>query len=95
VTALLSPGHAAQLLDRVIAEEVIRCIDTGALDALEERLAIDLGRMQQITDGEMVDLARELITRALHHIADHGWRGGMDEEDLRDRYLNGLSGATP
>ena len=91
MTALLSQGHASQLLDFVILSEVWACISRRKLHQLEGRLAIELGRIG-VTDEEMVVLSRELISRALHHIADHGWGHPWDDDDaeLHARHAHGL-----
>jgi hypothetical protein len=86
---LLSPAHAGQLLEGVILREVFECISREKLHALEAWLAIELGRIG-VTEAEMVLVSRDLISRALHHIADRGWHPWDADRELDDRYAQGL-----
>jgi hypothetical protein len=63
--ALLSPGHAAELLERLIYEQVLETIDLDRLAAIEMQLALELGALEAISDAEMVDIAKSMIDRAL------------------------------
>jgi hypothetical protein len=94
-TVLLSPGHAADLLDNVVYDQVCELIDLAGLADLEMRLAIEIGRLGGTSDDEMLDLSRAMIDRALLRLADdeHRYmRGGTAEDDeLRTRYANCLT----
>ena len=89
--ALLSPAHAAVLLESVIYEQVCELIDLAALSQLEERLALELGKLDAISDDEMMELSRAMIDRALIRIADDEDRYTEQRPGAGDvlvRYLN-------
>jgi hypothetical protein len=88
---LLSPGHAAVLLDRVILEEVLGCVDMQGLRELEEMLAVELLQVEEIDERELLPLVREMIGRALVRCVDGG--GAAVEEDARTRYFGCLERA--
>src|SRR5690348_11171473 len=75
------------LAERIILLEVHRCIDFEKLAELQERFAIELGRLPGVTDEQMLVESRAMIDRALHRIADGG---DGDDQDLRVRYWNAI-----
>lgn len=85
VMPLLSPGHAAILLERVIYEEVLGCVDIAGLRELEEMLAVELLQVPAIDERELLPMVREMITRALVRCVDGG--DATVEEDARTRYF--------
>jgi hypothetical protein len=82
---LLSPGHAAVLLERVIYEEVLHCVHVQKLRELEEMLAVELLQVGAIEERELLSIVREMIARALVRCV-----GGADPaaEQARSRYFN-------
>ena len=91
ITNPLSPTQASQVLAGLIYEKVATCINFAALAALEERVAIELGRLPGTTDEQMLELAQETIARALHQLADrHRHSERSDEQALSIRYLNAV-----
>lgn len=86
---LLSPGHAAVLLERVIFEEVVACVDMHGLRELEEMLAVELLQVEAIDERELLPMVREMISRALVRCVDSG-SSGDQEDEARTRYFNCL-----
>ena len=77
---LLAPHQAAVLLDEVIYEQVLTCIDLDALHQLEQSLTMTVADFEG--DGDRAaDLAKALVDRALLRLPD----------DVR-RYLHAVSG---
>jgi hypothetical protein len=77
---LLAPHQAAVLLDQVIYEQVLACIDLDALYQLEQSLTMTVAEYEG--DGDRAaDLAKALVDRALTRLPD----------DVR-RYLHAVSG---
>jgi hypothetical protein len=77
-TPLLAPHQAAVLLDQVLYEQVLACIDLEALYQLEQSLTMTVADFEG--DGDRAaDLAKALVDRALLRIPD----------DVR-RYLHAL-----
>lgn len=68
--ALLSPGHASQLLERVIYEQVRELVDLDALYELELMIATELGTVDAIGQDEQLDISRAMIDRALIRLAE-------------------------
>jgi hypothetical protein len=68
-TPLLAPHQAAVLLDQVIYEQVLACIDLEALYQLEQSLTMTVADFEGNGD-RAADLARGLVDRALLRIPD-------------------------
>jgi hypothetical protein len=67
---LLAPAPAAILLDQVIYEQVVECIDLEALYRLEQSLTMIVADFED--DGDRAsELAKAIIDRALLRIPDH------------------------
>jgi hypothetical protein len=80
---LLAPHQAAVLLDQVIYEQVLACVDLDAMYQLEQSLTMTVADFEG--DGDRAaDLAKALVDRALLRIPD----------DVR-RYLHAVSGPSP
>lgn len=99
---LLSPGHAATLLERVIYEEVLHCVQIGMLRDLEEMLAIELFQIETLEDDEALLLVREMLTRglvrcveAVQHEAEEAARSRYFECVLRSSSSSASMSATP
>lgn len=87
----LSPAQVAHLLERLIYKQVCAHIDLAALGDLEEQLAIELGRLGEVTDNQMLELSRAAIGGALRQLAgDRECIQQYDECQARTRYLNAL-----
>ena len=76
----LGAGQVADLLDRVIHEQVVACVDLDALYDLEQSLTLLAGGLDGISADHAADLAEALLDRALRRLPD----------DLR-RYLRAAS----
>jgi len=76
VTALLSPGRAASLLEQVIYEQVLETIDLDRLAGIETMLAMELAELEDLSEEETVDLAKSMIDRALARVPDDPRRYG-------------------
>jgi hypothetical protein len=66
---LLAPHQAAVLLDEVIYEQVLACIDLDALHQLEQSLTMTVADFEGDAD-RAADLAKALVDRALLRIPD-------------------------
>jgi hypothetical protein len=64
-TPLLSPAQAATLLDQVIYEQVLECIDLDALYRLEQSITMMVGEIDGISDDRICDTATAMLDRAL------------------------------
>ena len=73
----LAAGDATALLDRLICEQVIACIDLDELHALEQALTLVAADLDGVGPDRAADLARAMVDAALRRLPD----------DLR-RYLD-------
>ena len=76
----LGANQAASLLDRVIYEQVLACVDLDALYDLEQSLTMLAGDLDGVSADHAADLARAILDRALLRLPD----------DMR-RYLRAAS----
>ena len=76
--ALLAPHQATVLLDQVIYEQVLECVDLDALYRLEQSLTVIVADFDR---DRADDIARDILDRALLRIPD----------DVRS-YLHALGG---
>lgn len=67
---LLTPAQAAGLLDQVVYEQVLECIDLDALYRLEQSLTMLVGEIEGIPDDRICDLATAMLDRALLRLPD-------------------------
>jgi hypothetical protein len=68
-STLLAPHQAAVLLDEVIYEQVLACIDLEALYQLEQSLTMTVADFEGAGD-RAADLAKALVDRALLRLPD-------------------------
>ena len=73
----LPDGEASILLDRLIYEQVVACIDLDELYALEQALTLLAAELDGVDPNRPADLARAMLDAALRRLPD----------DLR-RYLD-------
>jgi hypothetical protein len=62
---LCSPAQAAVLLDEVIYEQVLECVDLAALHRLEQSLATVISDLDGPDSGRGTELATAMLDRAL------------------------------
>lgn len=62
---LLTPAQAAILLDQVVYEQVLECIDLEALYRLEQSLTMMVGELEGVPDDHVGDMATAMVDRAL------------------------------
>ncbi len=74
----LAADEAAVLLDRLIYEQVVACIDLEELHALEQAITLLAAELDGVGPDRAADLARAMLDAALRRLPD----------DL-DRYLHG------
>lgn len=67
-TPLFTPTQAAALLDQVIYEQVLECIDLDALHRLERSLTMMVGEIDGVSDDHVGDTATAILDRALHRL---------------------------
>jgi hypothetical protein len=77
----LAAGDATALLDRLIHEQVVACIDLDELYALEQALTLVAAELDGVGPDRAADLARAMLDAALRRLPD----------DVR-RYLHGIDG---
>jgi hypothetical protein len=73
----LAAGDAATLLDRMVYEQVVACIDLDELHALEQAITLLATELDDVGPDRATDLARAMVDAALRRLPD----------DLR-RYLD-------
>jgi hypothetical protein len=73
-TPLVTPAQAASLLDEVIYEQVVECIDLDALYRLEHSLTLLVGELDGIADDRVCKTAKAMLARALRRLPDDVWR---------------------
>ena len=81
---LLTPAQAAVLLDQVIYEQVLECIDLDALYHVAQALDSSLGEIDGVADAQVAELARSMIDRALLRLPDD-LRGYLRITELAER----------
>ena len=79
--AALPAGDATTLLDRLIYEQVVACIDLEELHALEQAITLLATELDDVGPDRATDLARAMVDAALRRLPD----------DLR-RYLDAGGG---
>ena len=67
---LVSPAQAAVLLDQVIYERVLDCVDVDALVQLEHMLALQIEELDGVDDERAGALARAIVERAVLRLPD-------------------------
>ena len=72
--AATTPAQAARLLDEVIYEQVVECIDLDALCRLEHSLTLLVGELDGISDDRVCETAKAMLNRALRRLPDDVWR---------------------
>jgi hypothetical protein len=77
----LAAGDASTLLDRLIYEQVVACIDLEELHALEQAITLLSTELDDVGPDRATDLARAMVDAALRRLPD----------DLR-RYLDAGGG---
>ena len=89
--AEFSTPQSAHLVEALIFSEVCKSIDFDKLADLQQRIAVELARLPDVTDAEMLAQARGAIARALRQVADDQEtpKGPLDD-DHDCRYLNAL-----
>jgi hypothetical protein len=76
----LSASQVTDLLDHVIYEQVLACVDLDALHDLEQSLTMLAGDVDGVAPDHAADLAKAMLDRALLRLPD----------DMR-RYLRAAS----
>jgi hypothetical protein len=67
---LLTPVQATELLDQVIYEQILECIDLDALFHVAQSLDSSLGEIDGVSNDQVGELARSMIDRALLRLPD-------------------------
>jgi len=62
---LLSPAQAETLLDQVVYEQVLECIDLEALCRVEQSLTLAVSEIDGVPGEQICDLATAMLDRAL------------------------------
>jgi hypothetical protein len=68
--APLGAAQTASLLDHVIYEQVLACIDLDALYHLEQSLTMLAGDLDGVSADAAAELAKAMLDRALLHLPD-------------------------
>ena len=69
-TPLLTPAQAAVLLDQVIYEQVLACIDLDELYRVGHSLTSMIDELDGVPDDRVADLARAILDRAILRLPD-------------------------
>jgi hypothetical protein len=67
---LLTPAQAAALLDQVVYEQVLECVDLDALYRLEQSLTLLVGEIDGVSGDRPCDLVTAMLDRALLRLPD-------------------------
>jgi hypothetical protein len=67
---LLTPAHAQVLLDQVIYEQVLDCVDVDALVALERSLTMMLEELDGVAYERARMVAKSMLDRAVLRLPD-------------------------
>ena len=67
---LLSPAQAGALLDQVVYEQVLECVDLDQLYHLAQSLDTMLGEIDGVPDDQIGEVARSILDRALRRLPD-------------------------
>lgn len=67
---LLTPAQAAVLLDQVIYEQVLECVDLDALYHVAQSLDSMIGEVDGVSDDHVGELTRSILDRALLRLPD-------------------------
>jgi hypothetical protein len=77
----LAAGDATALLDRLIHEQIVACIDLDELVALEQALTLVAAELDGVGPERAADLARAMLDAALRRLPDE-LRRYLDDADL-------------
>jgi len=83
-TPLLTPTQAAVLLDQVIYEQVLSCIDLDELYRVGHSLSSMINELDGIPEDRVGDLARSILDRAILRLPDD-LRGYLRVSELAAR----------
>jgi len=61
----LGAGQVADLLDELIFEQIIECVDLDALCRVERRITMLVGEVEGVPDDRIGELTTALLDRAL------------------------------
>jgi hypothetical protein len=67
---LLTPAQAAILLDQVVYEQILECIDLDEVRRVEQSLTLLVGELEGMSAERIDELARATLARALRRIPD-------------------------
>jgi hypothetical protein len=93
---LLTPAQATNLLEQVLFEQVLECLDLDAIYRLEQSLTMLVGEIDGVAEDKAADTAKAMLDRALLRVPDNvrtylnasSWLGSgcvLCEEEARDR----------
>jgi hypothetical protein len=68
---LLTPPQASALLDQVIFEQVLECIDLDKLYRVEQSVVLLVGDLDGLPEDQIAATARALLDSALHRLPAH------------------------
>jgi hypothetical protein len=85
IPAALPAADATSLLDRLIYEQVVACIDLEELHALEQALTLVAAELDGFSPDRAAELARAMIDAALRRLPDEVRRYLGDADWLRDQ----------
>jgi len=69
-TPMLDADHAGELLDRVVYEQILECIDLDELCRLEQSLALTAADLPGMNHQRGIELARTMLDRAFRRLPD-------------------------
>lgn len=68
---LLTPAQATDLLEQVLFEQVVECLDLDSIYRLEQSLTMLVGELDGVTSDKVADTAKAMLDRALLRLADN------------------------
>jgi hypothetical protein len=66
----LTAEYASAVLDQLVYELVLDCIDLKKLYGLEEQLAMAIGQTDKLGEDAMMEISRAMIGKAIRRIPD-------------------------
>jgi hypothetical protein len=77
---LLTPAQASTLLDQVLYEQVLECIDLDALYRVEQSLVMLVGELDGMDEARIAATATAMLDRALLRLPENmrGYLRGSD-----------------
>jgi len=68
---LLTPAQAADLLEHVLFEQILECLDLDAIYRLEQSLTMLVGELEGVPEDKVADTTKAMLDRVLVRLPDN------------------------